>query len=64
MEQEQKDVLLYDYLSGELSLKEMEDVEAWIEESEANKTYFAEFRREFLRMRWGIDKRNCSTDEA
>ncbi len=54
MEQEQKDVLLYDYLSGELSLKEMEDVEAWIEESEANKTYFAEFRREFLRMRWGM----------
>ncbi len=54
MEQEQKDVLLYDYLSGELSLKEMEDVEAWIEESEANRTYFAEFRREFLRMRWGM----------
>lgn len=54
MEQEQLDLLLHDYLSGELSVEEMERVEAWMEESEANRAYFAEFRREFLRMRWGM----------
>lgn len=54
MEQEQRDLLLYDYLSGVLSEEEMESMERWMEENEANRIYFTEFRRTFLKMRWGV----------
>lgn len=54
MEQSQRDLLLYDYLSGSLSWEEMQQVESWLEESEANKVYFKGFRKDFLELRWGL----------
>lgn len=45
---------LLDYFSGELSDKEREAVEHWMNANPENKRKFKSFRRNFLDMRWGI----------
>lgn len=54
MEDEKRNQVLFDYLSGSLSLDEMVRVESWMEESEENRMYFVAFRRDFLRMHCGM----------
>lgn len=54
MENEKKNQLLFDYLSGSLSPEEMDSVELWREECEENRVYFEKFRQDFLSMRWGM----------
>ena len=45
---------LLDYFSGELSDKEREAVEHWMNANPENRRKFKSFRRNFLDMRWGI----------
>lgn len=54
MDNEKKNRLLFDYLSGSLSPEEMDGVERWREECEENRAYFEMFRHDFLSMRWGM----------
>ena len=54
MDREKRERQLYNYFSGELSVQEMTEVEAWMQASEENAREFATFRQTFLEMRWGM----------
>lgn len=50
---ETRDGVLYDYLSGNLSQEQMDEVERWMAEEECNNEYFKGFRKQMLELRWG-----------
>lgn len=50
---ETRDEVLYDYLSGNLTGEEMDEVERWMAEDEGNRGYFEQFRKQVLELRWG-----------
>lgn len=51
---ETRDEVLYDYLSGNLSEEQMDEVERWMAAEECNNEYFKGFRKQMLELRWGM----------
>lgn len=62
MDREEIDRMLYDYFSKNLTLEEMERVNAWLSEDKGNMDYFKRFRKEYLELRWGIREKLVKTD--
>ena len=50
MNQEERDIRLFEYWQGELlSPEEVREVESWLGEKGENRRYFEDLQREFLR---------------
>ena len=61
MNQEERDIRLFEYWQGELlSPEEVREVESWLGEKGENRRYFEDLQREFLRQRWVMRERLVS----
>lgn len=62
MTQEEIDIQLLDFLSGNMSQEECAKIESWIYKTPENKAYFEYFRAEHLKMRWACRHRLIRQD--
>ena len=58
------DQKLFDFLSGELPDKEVDELREWLKADEKNSMYYQQYKQRYLNFRWGLRVRMISGDFA